>query len=569
MSTAPSIPAGSDRRAASGKPLDFSLPDTTGRTHQLVSLKDRKAFVIVFVGTACPINNQYWSRLNELHKEFAAQGVQFFAIDANVQDAAEDIARLVQRMAPAFPVLADRGNVVADQFGAQRTPEAFVLDSGRVIRYQGRIDDRFGVDYTRPAPSRHDLAAALCEVLAGKKVSVPSTPVAGCFIGRAPRVAKQGPITFSKHIAPLLQKHCQECHRPGQIGPMPLLTYDDATSWADTIREVVREERMPPWYADPRHGKFANDRRLLAEERKTLLAWLDQGMPRGADKDLPPPKKFAEGWRIGIPDVVIPMPREFDVPAEMPRLGVPYKHFVVQTNFPEDRWVERAETRAGAPDVVHHILVFVVPPGQKFFPGNPRTPTLAGTAPGDMPFMARPGMAKRLPKGARLVFQMHYTPNGKATKDLSKLGLIFAKKPPTHEIITRPIFNLALRIPPGDNAYEAVSSYTLSKDGLVVGMMPHMHLRGKDFLYRAHYPDGSTSTLLSVPRFNFNWQSVYRPLEPVAVPKGTRIECVGHFDNSVANRSNPDPTRWVYWGDQTWEEMMIGWIDFAFARPAS
>src|SRR5262249_33800277 len=230
----------------------------------------------------CPINNQYWGRLNELHREFAPQGVAFFAVNANVQDSAEDISRQLRKLPVAFPVLIDKGNVVADRFGAKRTPEAFVLDAGRVIRYQGRIDDRFGIDYQRPAPKRHDLAEALREVLAGNKVTVASTPVAGCFIGRAAKTAKEGPVTFSKPIAPVVQNHCQECHRPGQIGPMPLRTYEETTAWADTIREVVRDERMPPWYADPKHGKFSNDRRLPAEARRTLLAWLDQGMPRGA-----------------------------------------------------------------------------------------------------------------------------------------------------------------------------------------------------------------------------------------------------------------------------------------------
>jgi hypothetical protein len=281
---------------------------------------------------------------------------------------------------------------------------------------------------------------------------------------------------------------------------------------------------------------------------------------------MPPPRQFAKGWRIGQPDVVLTMPEAFDVPAKMPRNGVPYEHIFIQTDFPEDRWVERAETVPGAPEVVHHIVVFLVPPGEDFFPGNPKAPALAGTAPGDMPLILPPGTAKYLPKGSRLVFQMHYTPNGKAQKDRSSIGLIFAKMPPTREVITVPVGNPIFEIPPGADNFEVESWYGMKRDGYIVGLMPHMHLRGKDFTYEAVYPDGKTETLLVVPRFSFGWQSVYRPAEAVRLPKGTRLHCVAHFDNSARNPNNPNPNAAVRWGDQTWEEMMIGWVDFAYDR---
>jgi peroxiredoxin len=546
----------------------FTLPDTTGRPVALADFKDRRAVVVLFLGTQCPINNLYAAHLGELHKEFAPQGVQFLAINANQQDGARDIAEHARKYELPFPVLRDEGNVIADRFGATRTPEAFVLDAQRVVRYQGRIDNHFGIGYQRPKATRRDLAQALTEVLAGRTVSVPTTPVAGCFIGRATRKAAEGTITFSKHVAPILQNRCQECHRPGQIGPMPLLTYDDASAWADTIREVIQEKRMPPWYADPRHGKWSNDRSLTSTERDMLLAWVAQGAPRGDDRDMPPAKHFAEGWRIGEPDAVLTMPKAFNVPAETPRFGIPYKHFFVETNFPEDRWVERAEAKAGATEVVHHIVVFIVPPEENFFPGNPRTPALSGTAPGDMPLILPKGAAKHLPKGSRLVFQMHYTPNGKAQADRSSIALIFAKEPPQREVITVPVANPVFQLSPGADNVPVEAWYTMKRDGYIVGFMPHMHLRGKDFLYDAIYPDGKTERLLSVPRYSFGWQSIYRPAEPVMMPKGTRIHCVAHFDNSAGNANNPDPTATVRWGDQTWEEMMIGWIDFAYDRKA-
>ncbi len=543
---------------------DFTLKDTRGQAVSLATFKDKKAVVVVFIGTQCPINNLYQARLIELYKEFAPQEVAFLAINANWQDSPKAIAHHAKKYEIPFPVLRDEGNRVADLFAAGRTPEAFVLDGQRVIRYQGRIDDRFGLDYQKPQAKRHDLAEALKEVLAGKKVTLAKTPVAGCVIARKAAPKKDGPVTFNKEVSRILQKNCQDCHRPGQIGPMSLLTYDDASAWAETIKEVVTDKRMPPWFADPRIGHFSNDRSLPAKEREALLAWIDQGMPKGNNQDLPPPRVFPEVWKIGKPDLIVRMPAEFEVPAQMPKFGVPYKHFVVQTDFDEDRWVEKAEAKPGAAAVVHHIIAFVVPPGERFIPGNPRTPTLCGTAPGEMPLILPPGMAKKIPKGSKIVFQLHYTPNGKAQKDRSEIGLIFAKKSPQKEVITVPIFNFLFRIPPGDPNFELESSFTFKKDGAIVGFMPHMHLRGKDFLYRARYPDGKVETLLSVPRFNFNWQSVYRPAKAISMPKGAVLECVAHFDNSAKNPNNPDPTAAVRWGDQTWEEMMVGWVDIAY-----
>jgi peroxiredoxin len=545
---------------------DFTLKDTQDNAVSLASFKDKKVLVVVFVGTQCPINNLYQPRLAELYKEFGPQGVGFLAVNSNWQDSARAIAEHAKKYEIPFPVSRDEGNRVADLFGAGRTPEAFVLDGKRNIRYQGRIDDRFGLDYQKPKASRHDVAEALKEVLAGKQVTVAKTPVAGCIIARKAIPKKEGTFTYARDISRILQKNCQDCHRPGQIGPMSLLTYRDALAWGETIKEVVTDKRMPPWYADPRYGHFSNDRSLPAKEREALLAWIDQGMPRGDDKDMPPPRVFPKVWKIGEPDVIIRMPAEFDVPAEMPKFGVPYKHFFVQTDFDEDRWVQRAEARPGAPAVVHHIIAFVLPPGERFIPGSPRTPTLCGTAPGEMPFILPPGMAKKIPKGSKIVFQMHYTPNGKAQKDRSEIGLIFAKKPPQKEVVTVPVYNLFFRIPPGDDNFKLESSYTFRKDGAIVGFMPHMHLRGKDFLYQAKYPDKKAEILLSVPRFNFNWQSVYRPAKEIPMPKGTVLECIAHFDNSAKNPNNPDPTAAVRWGDQTWEEMMVGWVDIAYER---
>ncbi len=385
-----------DPAAPSKKIANFSLKDINDHDVSLSDFKDKRAVVIVFVGTECPINNQYMARLAEFHKAYAEQGVQFLAINSNCLDTAEQIAAHAKQYAIPFPVLKDEGSRVADAFGAQRTPEAFVLDAGRTMRYQGRIDDQFGNLYKRPAPTRKDLAIALDEVLAGKAVSQPLTTVAGCFISRAIQPKTEATITFTKDVARILQKNCQECHRPGQIGPMALLTYPQARAWADTIREVIVQGRMPPWFADPHYGKFSNDRRLSQEERDALLAWIDQGCPKGDDKDLPPPREFITGWTIGKPDVVLTMQEEFDVPADAPRSGVPYKYFEVPTNFTEDKWVQRAQAVEGNRAVVHHNVVFIVPPGQRFNPEREGR-VLVGTAPGDMPLILPPGVSKRIP----------------------------------------------------------------------------------------------------------------------------------------------------------------------------
>jgi peroxiredoxin len=546
----------------------FRLNDV--RDNKLVDLADSKGYkatVVLFLGTECPINNDYLPELSRLHADYAEKGVRFVAVNSNSQDSLARVAEHARRHKIPFPVVKDPGNKVADDFQARRTPEAFVLSPALRILYQGRIDDQFGYEYRRPGrPHRRDLAQALDEVLAGKPVSVARTEVAGCFIGRVRTVRTEGKVTFTRDISRILQKNCQECHRPGQIGPMPLFEYEDVVAWGETIREVVSDNRMPPWYADPKFGKWANDRRLSKEEKDLLLAWIDEGMPRGNPADLPAPRQFPKEWQIGEPDVVLTMPKAFEVPAETPKGGVPYKYFTVPTNFTEDRWIQAAEARPGAPEVVHHIIIFILAPGEVFRPDAPGA-VLTGTAPGEMPLVLPPGQAKKIPAGARLLFQMHYTPNGKAQSDRSSVALIFAKQPPKHRILTNPIHNRLfisrlLSIPPGADNHRIEASHTFREDVHLVAFMPHMHLRGKDFRYEAHYPDGRKEILLSVPRYNFNWQTLYRPEKPIALPKGTTLHCVAHFDNSDKNPQNPDPTERVYWGDQTWQEMMVGWIDY-------
>jgi mono/diheme cytochrome c family protein len=366
-------------------------------------------------------------------------------------------------------------------------------------------------------------------------------------------------VTYSKDVAPIFYKNCTGCHRPGEIAPMSLLTYKEARPWAKSIREKVTNREMPPWHADPNHGEWLNDRRISQKDVDTIAAWVNTGAREGDPKDLPKMPEYVAGWRIGKPDEVFSAPEQ-SVPADG---VVAYQYLTVPTNFKEDRFVTAAEIRSTGNQAVHHVIVFVQEPGTTRAEGR----LLVGFAPGEDPAIYSAGYARRIPSGSNLVFQIHYTPNGTALKDVTTVGLIYAKAPVKHTLLTRPVLQTRFLIPAGDPNYEVRSQFTFNEPAHLYSFMPHMHLRGKDFEYKAVFPDGTSKILLRVPRYDFSWQTYYVAKEPLAMPKGTRIECVAHFDNSTNNKFNPDPTKDVKWGDQTWEEMMIGWMTFVYDTP--
>ena len=389
----------------------------------------------------------------------------------------------------------------------------------------------------------------------------------------------RAPVTFNKDVLPILQKNCQGCHRPGEAAPMSLLTYQDARPWAKSVREAVLQKRMPPWFADPHFGKFANDRSLSQAEIDTLVAWADGGAREGDAKERVAAKAFLDGWNIGAPDAVIEMPSDFQVPASG---TIEYHYIVIPTGFTEDKWVQMAEVRQGNRAVVHHVIAFIRKPGSKWLkdaqPGVPYVPKkrkdgqrdegeggsgefLVGLAPGTVPEVLAPGEGKLIKAGSDVVFQMHYTANGKAATDRSKVGLIFSKEPPTHRVLTAAASNRKFVIPAGAPHHRVDSEITLYDESVLTAFLPHMHLRGKDFEYRLVYPTGEKQVLLRVPRYSFNWQLSYYLEKPLVLPKGTKIECTAHFDNSANNAANPNPNEEVRWGDQSWEEMMIGFFD--------
>lgn len=379
-------------------------------------------------------------------------------------------------------------------------------------------------------------------------------------------------VTFYKDVLPVLQKHCQECHRPGEVTPVSLLSYEEVRPRAKAMKEAVLSRRMPPWFADPHVGRFTNDRSLSKAETDIIVNWADSGARAGDPKDAPTPGRFAEGWRIGEPDVVFEMPAEYEVPAAG---AVAYTYYIVPTRFARDRWVQMAEALPGNRSVVHHIIIFVrgpkskwlreYPPGRAFTGGETLADDeiLTGFVPGVQPLMLPPGQAKLIKAGSDLVFQMHYTTNGKAARDRSRLGMVFAKKPPSQRVVMLNVINTTFSIPPGAPAHRVDGAITLQRESELVALQPHMHLRGKSMEIRAVYPGGEVEKLLWVPRYDFNWQLWYRLPPGKALPKGTRIEATGTFDNSPTNKSNPDPTVAVHAGSQSWEEMMIGFVEVA------
>ena len=574
---------------------NFTLPATDGSSISLYSLAGKKAAVLVFTGTQCPVGNLYLPRLVEVARSFEPKGVAFLAINSNASESMGDVTTHAQEHGLNFPMLKDAGNVVADQLGVRRTCEVLVLDAKARVRYRGAIDDQYVQGARKPEPTKNYLADALNSVLAGEQAPVVSTEVAGCPIERvesktdvheparvarvraaAPeilaalaeadssKIAKQvGKVTFAGNIAAILQEKCQKCHRPGQVGPFSLLTYDDARRWATSIAEVVESHRMPPWHADPRYGHFSNDRSLTSDQRAALLAWVDQGSPLGDPATVPAARTFPEGWSIGTPDLVVAIPKALEIPAE----GVlDYIDVEVPTGFETDRWVQAAEILPTERSVVHHVIVFVKWKDER---GRNRKDHLAAYVPGDIPTHYPPGMAKKIPAGSTLSFQIHYTPTGTPHVDQTQIGLIFAQKPVEHEAHTWHIINTRFRIPPGEDNYEVRSTWTVPKPIHLLSLAPHMHLRGKDFRYTATFPDGRTEVLLSVPAYDFGWQSVYVLDQPMALPSGTKIDCLAHFDNSTQNPSNPDPSKEVRWGEQSFQEMMMGYLDYSDDTPAT
>ena len=540
----------------------FRLPTVDGK---VVKLADGSAglTVVCFLGSECPLARLYGPGLNKLAAEFESQGVRFVGINSNLQDSTEDVREYAKQYAITFPMAKDYENKVADQYHAKRTPEVFVVDEQLAIRYRGRIDDQYLPGRARTKPAREDLKIAIEELLSGKPVTMAVTEPNGCIIGREKKGEVTTELTFTKDIAGILNQHCVECHRPGEIGPFSLTDYDEVIGWADMMLETIDDGRMPPWHANPQHGKFSNARHMPDADKQAFTDWVEGGMPYGDVKDLPELPEFADGWLMPRePDVVVEMrERPFTVPAEG---TVEYQYFVVDPGFEEDKWVTGSQVIPGNRGVVHHCIVFVRPPDGSDFRG---IGWLSAYVPGQRFTMLPPHRGRKIPAGSKLVFQMHYTPNGSEQEDLTKIGLLFGEEQDmTHEVLTLVGIDQEFEIPPHAADYPVEGRVErLPKRGELLAIVPHMHLRGKSFqLFGKH--DADREVLLDVPQYDFNWQHVYELAEPMPLSSVKALEFTVKFDNSKANLANPDPSQHVSWGDQTWEEMAVAFFEVAVPR---
>lgn len=541
---------------AAGKPFDLAALG-----------KHKKAVVVAVTSTSCPLSKKYLPTLAKLEKEFAAKGVAFAFVNPVATDAAEDIKKAAGDV--TGPYLHDTDGSICKALGVHSTTEVIVLDAKRTVQYRGAIDDQYGVGYAKESPKATYLKDAIEATLAGKLAAVRATTAPACDLDLTAAKAPAEPKpTYHNRISRIIQQNCQECHRAGGVGPFAMDTPADLASHKGTIKKVLAKGTMPPWFAakpgKSEHSPFVNDTTVPEEDKAAVLAWFEAGAPEGDPADAPLPRAYPKDWAIGKPDVVFELPKD----VKMKATGVePYHNYVVETNFKEDKWLTAYEIRPTEPSVVHHILVFPLSrpkPPFEFLDrpqGAENMSFLAAYVPGNTHQSLPPGQAVRIPKGTRLLFQMHYTPNGTAVTDRTKIAMKFADKPPETEVlVSSAVDPRALVIPPGADNHKVVATMPKLKEArTLTALSPHMHLRGKACKYEAILPDGKELVLMEVPSYDFNWQLQYKLAEPITLPVGSRIRFTAWFDNSDKNPANPDPKATVKWGQQTYEEMNIGY----------
>lgn len=538
---------------------DVAFTDLAGKPGKLSDFRGSKLLVVALTNTSCPLCKKYAPTLARLEKEYSPKGVAFLFVNPTATDTPDEAAF-------AGRYVHDTKHTLTAALGAKTTTEVFVLDAARTVVYRGAIDDQFGLGYALDAPRTRYLVPALTDLLAGKPPVVAATTAPGCDLALDAKPVPT-PLTYHARIERIVQNNCVECHRAGGVAPFELTTYEHVVAHRGMIRKVVDRGTMPPWFAAPpekgQHTPWANDRSLPAADKADLLAWLAGDLKKGDPADAPLPRSFATGWHIGQPDAVFELPRPIAVKAQG---TMPYQNVTVPTDFDDDRWVKSLEVQPTAREVVHHVLVFAVPKGLPRAVGEGQG-FFAAYVPGNNTLIYPEGYAKKLPKGSNLIFQIHYTPNGKATTDRTRLGLVFADGPPRHEVRVTGLVNPRFSIPPGadNHKVEARMPY-VPFDARVLAFFPHAHLRGKAARYELRLPDGTQKLLLDVPHYDFNWQLNYRYAEPVAVPRGSSLVYTAWYDNSEKNPANPDPKRTVRWGPQTFDEMHLGYLEYVIDR---
>ncbi len=537
-----------------GATVDARFHDCRWSPRRLHELGGAAATVVYFTTLDCPIARRYLPRIGELAAEYAARGVVTLVVNVGADDLFVDAAGQVVTAAAAAVFGKDFDLSLAKACGVERTGAAVVLDAQRRLVYRGRVDDQYGYTGAREQPSRADLRLAVDDVLAGRPVAVAETEVLGCVL-TPPAAPRAGAApTYARDVAPLLQKHCQDCHRPGGEGPFSLLTEAEARKHGAMLAEVTAQGRMPLWYGDSHHGEFVNRRAMSSEERRTLAAWFAAGMPSGDAADLPPPRELPTAeWRIGAPDLVLKPLGRVKLPAD----GiVPYQYFVLPFRFEQDTWVEAIEIKPENPAVLHHCNLARIT-GTSFSQDG----FITGYVPGGDPHVLDPGTAVRIPAGSALALQAHYVTTGEPQTDRISVGLRFPRVPVQKEMQVSIVTNLRFAIPPGAMAHPVKASRALRDDAVGIGLFVHMHVRGRDMTVVAEGPDGGRQTLLVVPNYNFDWQQSYRwAPQQRRFAKGTRLHALAHYDNSVWNPFNPDPEATVKFGLQTADEMMYAFL---------
>ena len=551
---------------------DASFTDLTGKSHKLSEPAQKRIVVLAMTSTSCPLSKKYLPTLLEMVKS-SGEDVTWVLVDPVATDKLDDMKAAAGQFEGRAIYVHDRDGRLAQSVGALTTTDVIVLDPARTVGYHGAVDDQYGFGYSIDAPRYRYLADALTAFKVGKQPLVSATVAPGCTLEKPSSDAAKADITYHNRISRIVQQHCTECHRDGGVAPFALDTYNDVVAHAGMIKQVVERGVMPPWFATESksvsesgavHTPWANDRSLAAVEKQDLLAWISGGKPEGDRRDAPQPKKFDEGWLIGKPDAIY----QFAEPVPIKATGtMPYQNIVVETDLNEDKWVQSIEVQPGDRGVVHHGLVFVQGPNSEDDePVDDAAAERGGFwgiyVPGNSTLVYPEGFAKRIPKGAKFKFQMHYTPNGTATTDQTRIGLIWSKEPPKHEVRVAGIVNARLSIPPGADNHREEATLRLPMDATIMGFLPHLHLRGKACKYEVTRSDGQTTTLLDIPRYDFNWQLLYRYFEPLSLKAGDALRFTAWFDNSEKNPANPDPTKTVRWGAQTFDEMHLGYVEY-------
>jgi mono/diheme cytochrome c family protein len=542
---------------------DQACTDLAGRTVRLSALSGPNGLVIAMSSATCPISKRYLPSLAALEKELATRGIGLLLVNAMTGEKPEDIQAQLKEAGLTSPYCHDQEGVLAKALGARTTAEVFLLDESRTLRYRGALDDQYGADYSREKPTRRHLMAALEDLQARRQVAVGATSAPGCELDLKPGVGPAAAVTYHRDVARILQQNCVRCHHDRGIAPFPLDDLASVKDHAKTIRRVLAEGTMPPWFAAPPKAggstPWANDCSLGAKDKADLLAWIEsKDRPLGDPSEAPAKLKFDGEWTIGKPDAIIPLSKAYAIKAT----GVmPYQTDVVTTEFAEDKWVKAYEIIPTARDVVHHVIVMVHPPGAKIVSGGAEN-YWAIYVPGNSARVFDDGVARKLPAGSRLSFQIHYTPSGKAVEERMRLGLIFAKEPPRLEMRTVGVAKPTLKIPPNTADHVETKLQRVPVDLTVTSLLAHMHVRGKAFKYELVRADGREELLLDIPHYDFNWQLRYDFKEPKVFPKGSSLRITAVYDNSAGNRANPDPSKTVRWGQQTTDEMMIGYVEY-------